>query len=241
LRLPRRQLRVARAGGGRGLTERTGSHPKVPPTTYMGRTDSIEQHPTTPEMLGVSARCATSIRGSQVRVLPGGQRAEWPLADRCHSSRRWPDPSHARTSPRGAGPRRGRTAGLLRRIFCAALSLGVTRRPEAGARGRGIQRTASIRSGAARRHFWATPKRQLRLLVVEVRQPCDATIGGELDDPWWVPEDIAAPPTTERVTPAPAIFTREEVDRVLRRCLETVIWASSWWPRVWVRVGVRGG
>ena len=36
------------------------------------------------------------------------------------------------------------------------------------------------------------------------------------DDRWWAPEDIAAPPTTERVTPAPPLFTREDVDSVLR-------------------------
>jgi hypothetical protein len=35
-------------------------------------------------------------------------------------------------------------------------------------------------------------------------------------DRWWVPEDIAAPPTTQRVTPAPPLFTREDVDSVLR-------------------------
>jgi len=34
-------------------------------------------------------------------------------------------------------------------------------------------------------------------------------------DRWWVPEDIAAPPTTEPVTPTPPLFTRAEVDRVL--------------------------
>lgn len=36
------------------------------------------------------------------------------------------------------------------------------------------------------------------------------------DDRWWVPEDIAAPPTTEQVTPAPPVFTRAEVELVLR-------------------------
>jgi hypothetical protein len=36
------------------------------------------------------------------------------------------------------------------------------------------------------------------------------------DDRWWVPEDIAAPPTTERISPAPPLFTREDVDSVLR-------------------------
>jgi hypothetical protein len=33
---------------------------------------------------------------------------------------------------------------------------------------------------------------------------------------WWVPEDIAAPPTTEPVTASPVEFTRVDVDRVLR-------------------------
>jgi hypothetical protein len=32
---------------------------------------------------------------------------------------------------------------------------------------------------------------------------------------WWVPEDIAAPPTTELVPAGPVHFTREDVDRVL--------------------------
>jgi hypothetical protein len=32
---------------------------------------------------------------------------------------------------------------------------------------------------------------------------------------WWVPEDIAAPPTTEPVAHAVSGFTREDVDRVL--------------------------
>jgi hypothetical protein len=41
-------------------------------------------------------------------------------------------------------------------------------------------------------------------------------LGAPPEDRWWVPEDIAAPPTTERVTPAPSIFTREDVDLVLR-------------------------
>jgi hypothetical protein len=36
------------------------------------------------------------------------------------------------------------------------------------------------------------------------------------DDRWWVPEDITAPPTRERVTPATPLFTREDVDLVLR-------------------------
>jgi hypothetical protein len=36
------------------------------------------------------------------------------------------------------------------------------------------------------------------------------------DDRWWAPEDIGAPPTTERLTPAPPLFTREDVDSVLR-------------------------
>jgi len=35
-------------------------------------------------------------------------------------------------------------------------------------------------------------------------------------DRWWVPEDIGAPPTTERVSPTPPLFTREDVDSVLR-------------------------
>ena len=35
------------------------------------------------------------------------------------------------------------------------------------------------------------------------------------DDRWWIPHDIDATPTTERVTPTPAIFTRDEIDKVL--------------------------
>jgi hypothetical protein len=37
------------------------------------------------------------------------------------------------------------------------------------------------------------------------------------DEPerWWAPEDIAAPPTTELVTPGTVEFTRQDVDRVL--------------------------
>lgn len=35
-------------------------------------------------------------------------------------------------------------------------------------------------------------------------------------DPWWVPEDIAAPPTTERITAAAPLFTREDVALVLK-------------------------
>jgi hypothetical protein len=33
---------------------------------------------------------------------------------------------------------------------------------------------------------------------------------------WWVPEDIAAPPTTERVTAAAPLFTRDDVALVLK-------------------------
>jgi hypothetical protein len=33
---------------------------------------------------------------------------------------------------------------------------------------------------------------------------------------WWVPEDIAAPPSTERATASAPHFHREDVDRVLR-------------------------
>ena len=33
---------------------------------------------------------------------------------------------------------------------------------------------------------------------------------------WWVPEDIPAPPSTERVTASPGQFNRDDVDRVLR-------------------------
>jgi hypothetical protein len=32
---------------------------------------------------------------------------------------------------------------------------------------------------------------------------------------WWVPEDIDAPPTTDRVAPTAPMFTRDEVDQVL--------------------------
>jgi hypothetical protein len=35
------------------------------------------------------------------------------------------------------------------------------------------------------------------------------------DERWWVPQDIDTPPSTERVTLTPAIFTRAEVDQVL--------------------------
>ena len=34
-------------------------------------------------------------------------------------------------------------------------------------------------------------------------------------DRWWVPEDIAAPPTTDPITPATALFTREHIHLVL--------------------------
>jgi hypothetical protein len=33
---------------------------------------------------------------------------------------------------------------------------------------------------------------------------------------WWVPEDLAAPPSTERATAVSTQFNREDVDRVLR-------------------------
>jgi hypothetical protein len=36
-----------------------------------------------------------------------------------------------------------------------------------------------------------------------------------IEDRWWTPQDIDAIPTTERVTPTPMIFTREEIDKVL--------------------------
>ena len=35
------------------------------------------------------------------------------------------------------------------------------------------------------------------------------------EDRWWTPHDIDAIPTTERVTPTPALFTRDEIDNVL--------------------------
>lgn len=45
----------------------------------------------------------------------------------------------------------------------------------------------------------------------------DEAVGAPpLEDRWWVPEDIAAPPTTERVAPTTPLFTREEVDLVLK-------------------------
>ena len=36
-----------------------------------------------------------------------------------------------------------------------------------------------------------------------------------IEDRWWTPQDIEAIPTTERVTPTPAIFTHDEIDHVL--------------------------
>ena len=36
-----------------------------------------------------------------------------------------------------------------------------------------------------------------------------------IEDRWWTPHDIDAIPTTERVTPTPAMFTRDEIDEVL--------------------------
>ena len=35
------------------------------------------------------------------------------------------------------------------------------------------------------------------------------------DDPWWVPHDISAPPSTEPAGQERAGFTREDVERVL--------------------------
>lgn len=35
------------------------------------------------------------------------------------------------------------------------------------------------------------------------------------DDRWWTPHDIDVIPTTERVSPTPAVFTRDEIDQVL--------------------------
>ena len=35
------------------------------------------------------------------------------------------------------------------------------------------------------------------------------------EERWWTPHDIDAIPTTERVTPTPALFTRDEIDSVL--------------------------
>jgi hypothetical protein len=35
------------------------------------------------------------------------------------------------------------------------------------------------------------------------------------DGRWWVPEDIAAPPSSERVSSATSGFSRHDVDRVL--------------------------
>jgi hypothetical protein len=74
------------------------------------------------------------------------------------------------------------------------------------------------------------PNRHLRSLAEEVLgrlrdvAPEYATQAGVVNDAleaptpedrWWVPEDIPAPPTTDRVTPAPSIFTRDDVARVL--------------------------
>jgi hypothetical protein len=45
-----------------------------------------------------------------------------------------------------------------------------------------------------------------------VRNPARESLA---EDRWWVPEDIDAPPTRERVNPTPPIFTRDEIDEVL--------------------------
>ncbi len=39
--------------------------------------------------------------------------------------------------------------------------------------------------------------------------------GSPIEDRWWTPHDIDAIPTTERVTPTPPMFTRDEIDKVL--------------------------
>jgi hypothetical protein len=75
-----------------------------------------------------------------------------------------------------------------------------------------------------------TPDRDLRSLVEQVLARLrdlaptrDAATAAKRamraprpDDRWWVPEDIVAPPTTERIAPTPPLFTREDVDFVLQ-------------------------
>ncbi len=43
----------------------------------------------------------------------------------------------------------------------------------------------------------------------------EALAGPLPEDRWWIPEDISAPPTTERVAPGTSGFTREDVELVL--------------------------
>jgi uncharacterized protein (DUF1778 family) len=84
-----------------------------------------------------------------------------------------------------------------------------------------------LRLSDAIRRLVADPDRDARALGEQLRArlerlaPCYATRPDieavrEPDDRWWVPEDIPEPPTTERLSPTPPIFTREDVDRVLR-------------------------
>jgi hypothetical protein len=83
---------------------------------------------------------------------------------------------------------------------------------------------------AITQHHIRAPNRDLRSLAEQLlsrlwelapdyaeRLAGDETVAAPPpEDCWWVPEDIAAPPTTERVTPTAPLFTREDVDLVLK-------------------------
>ena len=78
------------------------------------------------------------------------------------------------------------------------------------------------------RQLSRTPNPDLRSLVEQIlsrlwdvapdyaARLASEEVGAAPADHWWVPEDIPAPPTTERVTGAAPIFTREDVDLVLK-------------------------
>jgi hypothetical protein len=51
-------------------------------------------------------------------------------------------------------------------------------------------------------------------LVASAQQGVQSTTAAAAER-WWVPQDIAAPPSTEPAVPGPIQFTREDVDRVL--------------------------
>ena len=80
------------------------------------------------------------------------------------------------------------------------------------------------------RQLIRTPDRDLRSLVAQILSRLwdvapdyaaqlaskETAAAPEPADDWWVPEDIPAPPTTERVTGEAPVITREDVDLVLK-------------------------
>ena len=80
------------------------------------------------------------------------------------------------------------------------------------------------------RQLSRTPDRDLRSLVAQILSRLwdvapdyavqlaskETAAAPEPADDWWVPEDIPAPPTTERVTGEAPLITREDVDLVLK-------------------------